>query len=140
LIRVGVGGPQACREDDWEVLEAPSEVRQEAERSCVAPVEIVDGQQHRSLAREVDHEPVEPVQPREHAFGRQVLVPNTLAEHGRRSLGGTREQARALGLRDEQRLEQLPHDAERKVSLELAAAGRTHGKVTLLGEHSRLGQ
>src|SRR2546423_13049501 len=59
LIRVGLGGPQACREDDRQGFQAPREGPQEAERSCGAPMETVHGPQNGAPPPEADRAPVE---------------------------------------------------------------------------------
>jgi hypothetical protein len=140
LICVGLGRPHACDERHRHVLQPPGEIGQKAERRGVAPVQVVHDQHQRSLSGEVDREPVEPVEPCKHALLGWVVRRHALAEHGRRAFGRPDQQPRPRVLRDEQRLVELTHDAEREVALELAAARRAHNETVLLAEGPRLGE
>jgi hypothetical protein len=121
-----------------DAVEAPCEVGEEAQRRPVAPVQIVDRQQERPGGGQVEREPVEPVQRGELRAG--LAVRRLLArEHG----GGRRSGAgqRLLRPRRHVGLEQLAHDAERELALELRGAGGEHAQLGTLaqtGQQARL--
>ncbi len=120
-----LGRPRRDRDEKRQPLEPAGEVAEPAERGAVGPVEVVDREHRRLLVRDVRREPVEAVQRRER---RVDLVARPLDE-ARRLEQRRRERRRAReellaprGRRGrDQRLEELPHDAEREVALELAA-------------------
>jgi hypothetical protein len=128
LIALGLRRAQARHEDDGKILEPPREVGEKPQRGAVAPVEIVHREQERTLRAKVDGQPVEAVQHREHTlaarlgFLRSVVIP----EYRRCGTRRAREQPRALAVLDELRFEQLPHDTEREVALQLPTARRAH--------------
>ena len=77
-------------------------------------MDVVDEHEQRLLERQVGHEPVEPVQRRA-----GVLLAAHALEHG----PGQRRRAGEVRLAHD-RLEQLPHDREREVALELGPRAR----------------
>jgi hypothetical protein len=111
-----LGGAERGGEQDRQALQPPREVREEAQRRAVAPVQVVDGQQQRPLGGDVRGEPVEPVQRRERR--------DALAHLGEHRAGGRRRTGeRRAGPRRDVALEQLAHDAERELALQLRRAG-----------------
>ena len=111
LGRAG-GGDQA----DREAVEALREVGEPAQRGEVGPVDVVDEHEQRPLLGEVGRQPVQPVQRRA-----GVLLAAHAAQHRPRQRRRTREVLFA-----HHRLEQLPHDREREVALELGPARAQH--------------
>ena len=105
------------------------EVGEEAQRRAVAPVQVVDREHQRPLGGEVDGQPVQAVERGERASPPAVAVRPGCAEDGARA---ARRRRRAAGSRvagsDERRLEQLAHDAERELALELAPRARQHAQ------------
>ena len=117
--RVGrrVAGPHGGRDQHRLALQAPHQVGQEAQRRAIAPVQIVDLEQQRLLGGEVEREPVQPVQGGEGGVaGRGAVVGRDEDDAG----GGGRARQR-FGIADHG-LEELAHDAERELALELAGA------------------
>ena len=111
LGRAG-GGDEA----DREAVEPLREVGEPAQRGQVGPVDVVDEHQQRPLGGEVGRQPVEPVQRRA-----GVLLAAHAAQHRPRQ---RRRAAEVLVAHD--RLEQLPHDREREIALELRPARAQH--------------
>lgn len=105
----------------------------------VTPVEVVDREQQRTVAAQVDGQPVEPVQHRERhvAAVRSITGTDRLEERpcGR---GGAAEQRVVVLRRRHHRLEELAHDAERELALELSATRGQHEKARLLRSPARL--
>jgi hypothetical protein len=99
-------------------------------------MQIVDGDEQRRVGGEVDRQPVEPVQDRERrvvARGRSRRVED-LAR-------GARRGAQLLRLRREQLLlEELAHDPERELLLELAATRDQHARACVRCQTAALGQ
>jgi hypothetical protein len=116
------------REDaDRHALEPARQVREPAERRRVAPLHVVDRKQDRPRLRQVDRQPVEPVQKRI-----DVLLAAPVARAGAEQARGlprrAAEQPRPLlaGRGGDRRLEQLPDDAEgERASSSLARAEST---------------
>ena len=126
------------RHEDRLALEAPRQVGEEAQRGAVAPVQVVDGQHERLLGGQVERHPVEPVQRGE----RHVAIGGRLRcaeDRGRRR---RRAGQRALGARPvgDHGLEQLPHDAERELALELRPAARQHQRAVPGGPSPGVGE
>jgi hypothetical protein len=117
-------GPQRRHEQDGEALDPAREERDPAQRGGVGPLQVVDGEHERPAVRQVRQQPVEAVQRRE----RDVALRRAVGAHGPERLarqgGGAGEQPLAIGLRCglEDRLEQLAHDPERELALELRRA------------------
>ena len=59
---VALAGAQGRHEQDGQALEPAQQVGEEAQRTVVAPLQVVDGKQQRAVRGEVDGQPVEPVQ------------------------------------------------------------------------------
>ena len=134
--RVPLDRPDAAEDRDGQAVEPADQVGQVAQRGLVGPLQIVDGEQDRRGLREVEGQPVEPVQDRE----RRVL-----ARDARR--GSFEHLARAVRHRlaaADHVLEQLPHDPEGQLLLEFAAARGEHVHAGLgrlapgLGDQPRL--
>ncbi len=124
--RVGsrLGAPQASDEEQIEPLKPPRQVREEAQRRSVAPVEIVDDERDGLRGCEIDCQPVQTVERGEGTISVGFGLEADALKHGARRLGGAVEQLRAVLRRDEERLVQLAHDPERELPLEVAAVGR----------------
>ena len=128
-LRPALARPAGDDERDVELLEPCEQEREVAQRRRVGPVRIVDDEAERALGREVGAQPVEPVQDRERRIDSGPSVSCARSPPGRLSRPAAtpaapcsqsaRSAAAALG---EHRLEQLPHDAEGEVALELGAA------------------
>jgi hypothetical protein len=140
LVGAGLRRPQPDEQQDRLAFEPPRQVGQEQERRPIAPVQVVHRQQEWALLGEVEDEPEQAVEGRE---GRAVPVVRTVglrvAEHRGSRRGGIRQQGRAPPRRRQLGLEELPHDAEWEVALELAAARRQHAHP-VLGAATRLSQ
>jgi hypothetical protein len=134
-------------DDDRKPVEPPREVRQEAQRRSVAPLEVVDDEERGRPLGDVRGQPVEAVKRRE----RRILVGEPGADLGqveerRREMCRPRQQATAflVSARGEVRLEQLTNDAVREVRFQLAAARAQDleperlGALTRAGEQTRL--
>ena len=126
LVRPRLRGSQAADHEDREAFEPPGQIGQEAERGAVAPVQIVDREQERSLRAQVHRQPVQAVERGEGPFTRgfRLGLQALQAEDRGGGAGGAREDALAHRLVREARLVELADDPEREVSLQLAAAGR----------------
>ena len=101
---------------------AAGEVGEEAQGGGVAPLQVVDGEQHRPVGGEVAGQPVEPVQHRERAVPPVLVDRRRGVEHPpRRSAAAPVSTASRVAAVGEQRLEQLAHRAEAELPLQLAA-------------------
>ena len=128
LVRAHGGG-----HEDRLVLEPARKVGEKAQRRPVAPVQVVDRQQQRPLGGQVERDPVQAVQRREG----HVALALQRAEHRR---GGRRGAAQQLLAAGDDALEQLAHDAERELALELGAAGAEHERAAVGRPPARLGE
>ena len=88
-------------------------------------------------ALEVDEQPVEPVHGRERRVGVIVAVGSQVEDRARRSGSSGEEDVLAP---DEHRLDQLTHDAEGELPLELAAPGTQDPQAGGIGAALRLAQ
>jgi hypothetical protein len=120
--------PHPDENEEREALEPMRQVAEPAKRRVVGPVEVVDDENGGPLVGDVRGEPVEAVK---HGKGRLGVATGGLDEAGGveerlGQCGGPLQKLGALRLRGrrEQRLEELAHDAEGEVALELAAASR----------------
>ena len=129
--RGGALGLRARRhhERERQLLQARQQEGQEAQGGRVGPVRVVDGEHERAVAGEVRAQPVEAVQHGERRVGGGAISPPVRArarqaEQPPGHAGRPLEQVVAGAGRDlgQGRLEQLAHDAEGEVALELAAA------------------
>jgi hypothetical protein len=99
-------------------------------------VQVVDGEQQRALGGEVGGEPEQPVQRGER---RDLLAAGVRRpEHRRRRRGGAGQRGRVGDA-----LEQLAHDTEAELALQLAGTGGQHaqrarGAGARVGEQARL--
>jgi hypothetical protein len=130
-----LGRPEAHDDREGEALHSREQVCEPAQGGEVGPVQVVDREQERPAGREVRRQPVEAVKGRQRGIraglGDELLgVEERLGQRRR-----AREQLGSLFARKrcEQRLEELPHDAEREGAFELRASGAEHlhaGAVT----------
>ena len=118
---VGFGWPGGDEHADRQVVQAPREVGEEAQRGIVGPVGVVDREQERAALREVGRQPVQPVRDAEPEV-RDAGVERL--ERRRRERGGAGEQALALPFPGggERALEELADHAVREIVLEGGAA------------------
>ena len=115
-------------EGERQLLQARQQEGQEAQGRRVGPVRVVDGEHQRAVAREVRAQPVEAVQDRERrvgggglaAVGARARQPEQPPGHAGRPL--QQIVARASGDLGQGGLEELAHDAEGEVALELSPA------------------
>ena len=143
--RVRVGrrlGAHGDEQGDGKLLQARQQEREVAERGAVRPVRVVDGEAERPERREVGAEPVEPVQDRERRVDPRrggVRVRTGQPEHARGDARRAAEQLRALAGRrlGERRLEELPRDPERELTLELGPARAQHAHPLAGRERAR---
>ena len=135
--------PRRDEDEQREAVEPALQVGDPAEGGPVGPVQVVDRERSRAPEREVRCEPVEAVQHREGDAGRIAVVFVQLAglEERRCALGRPVEQLLAYRRcrRREQRLEELAHDAEGEVLLELSAARGQHRETCARGRRAGLG-
>ena len=142
LLDLGLG-PRGDEQRDPQLLQAGHEEGQEAQRGRVGPVGVVDAE-HDGLARgQVRAQPVEAVQDSEGRVGRgggrlAVLQRAREPEHAGGQPRGPLQQVDALGGARlvEQRLEELAHDAEGEVALELCAARAQEARRPVLAWRS----
>ena len=140
-VRAGVGAPERRADQDRHVLEPSCEVGEEPERWTVAPVQVVHRQEDRPIRRGVGREPVEAVESGERRVRRDGgRVENGCTEDRLSGGGGPGQPARPDLLVAQGRLEQLAHDPERELPLELAAARGEHPEALLLGRRPELGE
>jgi hypothetical protein len=103
-----------------QLLEPRRQVGEEAQRGAVGPLGVVQQQRQRAALGEREREPVEPVDRRvdrlERRFGAHGVA-GVGAEHRRRQAGLARGDDQRLLAHDA--LEELAHDAEAEVALEL---------------------
>ena len=125
---------QGRREQHGQALEPAQQVGEEPQRAGVAPLQVVDGEQQRTVGGQVDRQPVEAVQHREGAVGTLVCCVGVRVEHtgGRRcGTGEQRGTSRGVG---EGGFEQLADRPEAELALHLAAA-RVERRHAVLGRH-----
>ena len=121
-IDAGLAAAQAQREHDPRPRQPAGDEREVAERRRVAPVEVVDDEQQPAVFGEVRGQPVEPVERGERAVARSRARRRQRLEDGRGRGGGAGQEPFALA--GQHGLEQLAHDPEREVALEMRAAAR----------------
>jgi hypothetical protein len=92
-------------------------------------VRVIDEHEEWPRPRQVDRQPVQPVQDRERRLGAGVILGRD--EHRLRQRCRTHQQDAPLRLvgADQHRLEQLADDSERQLTLQLAAARAHHAKL-----------
>ena len=136
-LRAGLARAHGGDDEHPEVLAARGELDQQADRLGVGPVEVVDDQDQRPLAAEVDHEPVQGVDQRRLAAAGERLLDGLAAEQhrlGQRRAALERRRARRRRRVPDPALEQPQHDAEREVALEHAAGRLQHRHVPFARE------
>jgi hypothetical protein len=95
-------------------------------------VEVIHRKEQRPLGGEVEGEPVEPVQGGEGALARAVTcIGLGAAEHGARAVGRPVEGAVVAVGSGHRALEELAHDPEGEIALELAAPCGEHAHGAL---------
>ena len=138
-IRARVGAAERGAHQRGHVLEPAREVGEEAQRRPVAPVQVVHRQQHRPVRGHVRGQPVEAVERREGGVGDHPVGARVRGLEDRpRGRGGAGQPALASLPVGERRLEELPHDPERELALELAATRGEHPHVVLLRRPPKL--
>jgi hypothetical protein len=109
-------------------VDAVAQEGQEAQRRLVGPVHVVDEQEQRLGGREAQHERVERVQHVvavvERALAGHLPCPGVEQRRGRARRPGQQLRALTGGQGLERGLEELAHDAERVVALELGPPRR----------------
>ena len=130
LVPLVLTRPAGNRERHRKVLDAAGEVGEEGERRRIGPLRVVDEHEQRRAFGEGGAQPVQAMQHRERAL---VLLPapRELEDRGAQG-GGPVHQLVAAGT-GHARLEELPHDAERELALELGAARAQHAHAALAG-------
>ena len=106
-------------------------------------MQVVDDQQRRLAESEIGSDPVEAVQHRERRLGPlSQPVCRSRGEQRRTELGGTCQQlgAKIRRRRGERPLEQLPHDPERELALELSSSRGQHLELPRVGKLPRCAQ
>lgn len=132
-IRARLARAQRDREQDRRALEPPGQIGEKAQGGRVAPVHVVHGQQQRTLRGQVEGQPVQAVQGGEGVVTRALAGGLHLPEHGPGAAGRSLEHRPvAVGLCHGP-LQELTHDAERELPLQLAAAGRQDPQRALGG-------
>ncbi len=126
--RPALARPAGDDERDVELLEPRQQEGEVAQRRPVRPVRVVDDETERPLGCEIGAQPVEPVQDRERGIdASRGLLAAFAAREVEQARSDTRSTLQPVGSLGgcglgEHRLEQLPHDAEGEVALELGAA------------------
>ena len=103
LVDVGLARADGRQQQHGQLLDAARQVGQEAQRRRVRPVEVLDRQQQRSVAGEVEHRPEQPVQDREAAL--RLLAAGIGQDRARRGRArrGRGPRPRAAGARRRRR-------------------------------------
>ena len=134
-----LGRARGRRDEYLQAFQPALEVRDETQRRLVTPVQVVDQQQQRSVGGDVRRDPEQAVEDAEGDVGRGVAVIGRL-EHPRRRLRGAGQPPRPVGGIDQEGIEQLPHDAERQLALEVAPTGGEHAETGALGRFTSRGE
>jgi hypothetical protein len=132
--RSRLGGPRRQQHGGAQLLHSGQQEGEEAQRSTVHPLRVVDHQRHRPLGRQVREQPVEPVEHREGRVrsGQRGLAGRAVrprqAEQRCRDPGWALQERGTLAVRRlrQERLDQLPHHAERELALQLGTARPQH--------------
>jgi hypothetical protein len=117
--------PRRHHEQQREPFDAPRQEAEELQRGLIRPLEVVDREHERAVARQRGRQPEEAVDRgvavRLGGVGRHLLT----AQHRPRQPRGAREQLVALRIRELEHhgIQELASNAERDVFLELGAAG-----------------
>ena len=117
-------------------LQPRGEMSQPAQRRFVRPMGVVDGNQQRPVAREVDGQPIEPMQHRKRRVRRRSLSELPQQERPDRA-GLTRQEGVTLALLSSRQppLEQLAHHPEGEADIEFRAT-RAQDLMTQAGSAS----
>jgi hypothetical protein len=118
----------ADEEGDRQLLEPGDQERERPEGGRVGPLRVIDENAHRARGGEVRGEPVEPVKDPEQRvdFERRRTVAAEEQGRGRPRRPVQETRPGLVGRLGENRLEQLPHDPEGELALELRAARTKH--------------
>ena len=123
--------PLGRHEPDRRAVQAMSQVGEETEGGAIAPLQVIDDQQHRVVTGEVQGHPEEAVQDGEgDVAGRGRVVIRARLEQDARGRRRPRERGFGTDVRHGG-LEELTRDAEGEIDLELAAAGRVDAESCL---------
>ena len=139
--RVGrlLGRARGRHDEDVQAFQPALEVRDETQRRLVTPMQVVDQQQQRPVGGDVRRDPEQAVEDAEGDVGLGGAVIGGL-EHPRRRLRGPGQPPCPVARVDQDGIEQLPHDAERQLALEVAPAGGEHTESGLLGRFASRGE
>ena len=140
----GLARPRRHDQGDRELVEPRHQEAEEPQRRRVRPVRVVHQDAEGAAAGQVGAEPVEAVEDRE----RRVLVGEGRlrrrragqGEQPRGHPGGALQQLGRLGRGAEGGLEQLAHDPERELALQLGAPRPQHAHAGGVGEPGGVGQ
>jgi hypothetical protein len=128
-VEVCVGRAPCQHEQHGQAIEARGKELQEPQRRRVGPVDVVERECDRRLLAQVGGEPVERMEVRQRrvrANGVRIALESVACQQCRGGSGCAMEEPRsALAVRaGEERLEQLAHDAERELTIQLGRARR----------------
>ena len=128
-------------DEDRLALQAAGEVGQPAQRRPIGPLNVVDEQHQRPVDREVERQPEQAVQRGERALGLGGGIrAGRRLEHGPGGGRGSGQRRLALLGPPQRELEELSHDAEGELALELGAAGGQHERPAGGDVATHLGQ
>jgi hypothetical protein len=133
-----LGRAQGAGDEYGQPVEAPCQVGEEAQRSPVTPVQVVDDDRQRAVDGEVGREPVQAVERGERRVPVAGLDDDVehLAGRGRR----TDQSSLLRGGIHQRRLEELTHHAERERPLQRTAPGGQDAQTCGRAAPPRLGQ
>jgi hypothetical protein len=124
-----LGRAGGARYEDPQALEPALEVDNEPKRRLVTPVKVVDREQQRPVRGDARREPEQAVQDVEGDVARSAPVAGRAERAGCR-LCRAGQPLRPLSRIGQERLEQLPDDAERELLLEVAPSCRKDPKAS----------
>jgi hypothetical protein len=133
--------PRGDDEEHRQVGEAVDDVGEEAQRGRVAPVGVVDAQRQRPLAGQIDGQPEEPVERRTRglaAWSERLRVEHVEGRSGQLRRPGEGLRAVLRRRARDQGLEELAHQSEGELALELARTRSRHGEAVAVREDPRL--
>jgi hypothetical protein len=144
LLAPGLPRPHPQQQRERHALKPVQQEPEPAQRRGVRPLRVVDQQQSRAGASQIGGKPVEAVQHRERIAAPPAVWYRCAREHALGQPAGASQELASplLAGREEDRLEELPHDAEGEVALELGRAGAQHLQIlrglSRRGEQTRL--
>ena len=125
LLRRGFAGAHRRGQHGRDPLDPALEVGDEAHRCPIAPMQVVEREQQRSIGRDIGRQPEQAVQDPVGDVDHRLAVVGR-GEHTARWCRRPLQPPVALLAIGEERLEELPHDAERELPLEVAPPCRQH--------------